>query len=118
MREEDYSDLKDTIESSGFFTSFHRDGVDGLSLVLASTRSGERLHGNSFKVSRKAGRWYLVTWSPVLYLIPPVADLPALCLDCLRSSSSPIAVVPHEIVSRYGLREISEEDDEGEGSAT
>ena len=67
-----------------------------------------RLHGNGFRVSLKAGRWYLFTWLPAYYLIPPGADLPALCLDCLRASRSPFPKVPADIAGRYGLVEMSE----------
>jgi hypothetical protein len=63
-------------------------------------------------MSLNAARWYLVTWSPVFYLIPPGADLTALCLECLRASRSPISEVPHDIASRYQLLEVSEKNDD------
>jgi hypothetical protein len=78
--------------------------------VLVSHCTEGRLHGNSFRVSLKAGRWNLVTWVPVFYLLPPGADLIARCIDWLRASRSPIPTVPSDIASRYHLLEVSEED--------
>lgn len=110
MREEEYTGIKTAVEAAGFFTTFHPNGDGGVWIVLVSRRTEGRLHGNSFRVSLKAGRWYLVTWSPVFYLIPPGANLTAVCLDCLRASRSPIPEVPPEIASRHQLLEVSEED--------
>ena len=107
MRKEDYTEIKEAVEEVGFFTTFHPSGADGVWIVLVSHRTEGRLHGNSFRVSLKGGRWYLVTWSPVFYLVPPGADLTGLCLDCLRASHSPIPEVPPEIARRYQLLELS-----------
>jgi hypothetical protein len=110
MREEDYFEIKRAVEGAGFFTTFHPIGDGGGWIVLVSCCTDGLLHGNSFRVSLKAGRWYLVTWVPAFYLVPPDADLPALCFDCLRESRSPIPEVPPEIARRYQLLEVSEED--------
>jgi hypothetical protein len=110
MREEDYAEIKKTVEEAGFFTTLQPNGDGGVWIVLVSRCTEGQLHGNSFRVSLKADRWYLVTWSPVFYLVPPGADLTALCLDCLRASRSPIHVVPPDIASRYGLLKVSEEE--------
>jgi hypothetical protein len=110
MREEDYTEIKEAIETAGFFTTFYPNGDEGGWIVLVSRCREGQLHGNSFRVALKAGRWFLVTWSPVFYVLPPSADLIALCLDCLRASDSPIPTVPPEIASRYQLLEVSEED--------
>jgi hypothetical protein len=110
MRMDEYTEIKDAVEGAGFFTTFQSDGHRGLSIVLVTHRTDGRLHGNSFCVAHKVGRWYLVTRAPVFYLVPPGAALPALCLDCLRSSHSPIAKVPSGIANRYGLVEVSAEE--------
>jgi hypothetical protein len=110
MRKEDYTEIKEAIEEASFFTTLQPNGDGGVWIVLVSRYTEGRLHGNSFRVSLKAGRWYLVTWSPAFYLVPPHADLIALCLDCLRASRSPIPEVPPEIGARYQLLEVSEED--------
>jgi hypothetical protein len=110
MRAENYTEIKEAVEKAGYFTTLHPNGDEGVWIVLVSCRTEGRLHGNSFRVSLKTGRWYLVTWSPAFYLVPPGADLTALCLDCLRASRSPIPEVPLDIASRYQLLEVSEED--------
>jgi hypothetical protein len=108
MKEEDYTEIKEAVEKAGFFTTLHPNGDDGVWIVLVSHRTEGRLHGNSFRVSLKGGRWYLITWSPVFYLVPPGADLNTLCLDCLRACRTPIPAMPPEIISRYRLVEVSE----------
>jgi hypothetical protein len=110
MRAEDYTELKNAVEEAGFFTTFQFTDDEGVWIVLVSRYTEGRLHGNSFRVSLKAGRWYLVTWSPIFYRVPPSEDLTALCLECLRASRSPIGRVPPEIARRYQLVEVSEED--------
>ena len=115
MRQEDYAQIKDAVERAGYFTTFHPCGDDDDWLIVLVTRcTAGRLHGNSFKIRAEQGRWYLITWAPVAYLIPAAADLEALCLECLRSSEGAFPVVPPEIVSRYGLARIAEEDEEDE----
>jgi hypothetical protein len=110
VRKEDYTEIKEAVEEAGYFTTLHPNGKGGVWIVLLSHRTEGRLHGNSFRVSLNGGRWYLVTWLPVFYLVPPGADLTALCLDCLRASHIPIPKVPPEIASRYQLVEVSEEE--------
>ena len=110
MREEDYTEIKKAVEQAGFFTTLHPNGDEGVWIVLVSHCTDGRLHGNSFRVSLKAGHWYLVTWSPTFYLVPQGADLTALCLDCLRASRSPIPAVPPDFANRYQLLELSEDD--------
>ncbi len=109
MREEDYTEIKKAVEEAGFFTTLHPNGDGGVWIVVVSSCTEGRYHGNSFRVSLKAGCWYLITWSPAFYFVPPDADLPALCLDCLRASCSPIPEVPPGIARRYQLLEVSEE---------
>lgn len=110
MQEEDYTEIKKAVEEAGFFTTFHPNGDGGVWIVLVSHHTEGRLHGNSFRVSLKAGRWYVVTWCSEIYLIPPDADLIALCFECLGASRIPIYDVPPDIVSRYQLLKVSEED--------
>jgi len=110
MQEEEYTDIKLAVEEAGFFTTFQPFEDDEVWIVLASHRTEGVLDGNSFRVSLKGGRWYLVTWALVYYLVPPGADLTALCLDCLRVTHKTISQMPAKIVSRYQLVEISEEE--------
>ena len=110
MREEDYTEIKRAVEEAGLFTTLHPNGEGGVWLVVVSCCTEGRLHGNSFRVSLKVDRWYLVTWLPAFYLVPPNSNLLALCLDCLRASPSPIPEVPAEIACRYQLLKVSDED--------
>jgi hypothetical protein len=109
MRQEDYAEIKDAVEKAGFFASFQPYDADEefrWLIVLVSRCTEGRLHGNSFRLSLEQGQWHLITWSPVEYTVPAIADLTALCLECLRASGTPIPVVPPDIASRYGLQEL------------
>jgi hypothetical protein len=108
MRKEDYAEIKAAIEGAGYFTTFYPygdDEADGWMLVLVSNWSEGMLRGNSFRLYKVEGQWRMITWANVEYLIPARADLRALCVDCLCASAAPIYSVPSEIVSRHGLIE-------------
>ncbi len=65
--------------------------------------------GNSFWLSERAGGWYLSTWAPVGYRIPPEQDIVALCSACMSVGTTAMWRVPPDIVARFGLEELSEE---------
>src|SRR3974390_934058 len=65
--------------------------------------------GNSFWLSEKAGEWYLSTWAPVGYRIPPGQDMVALCSTCMSVGTTAMWQVPPDIVARFALQELSEE---------
>ncbi|HYV28083.1 MAG TPA: hypothetical protein VFA77_11150, partial [Candidatus Eisenbacteria bacterium] len=64
--------------------------------------------GNSFWLSFQENTWYLSTWLPVCYRIPPSQDVIALCAACMKFGTSAMYRVPEEIVARFGLDEIDE----------
>ncbi len=63
--------------------------------------------GNSFWLSRKQGTWYLSTWLPVGYRILPDQDLVALCSACIGGASA-MYRVPHEVIKRFRLQELED----------
>lgn len=60
----------------------------------------------SFWLSQAEGTWYLSTWLPVRYRVPPNQDILALCSACVEAGTSPGYRVPAEIVARFKLQEI------------
>jgi hypothetical protein len=108
--DQDYTEIQRAVERAGFFTTLNPQGDDGDWLVLASRRTKGRLHGNSFRLAVKGGRWYLVTWTPAYYVVAPGTDLTSLCLDCLRASPSPLTTVPPDLAARHQLVEVSEDE--------
>ena len=99
-----YKPIATAIEAAGFHTSFekHSDGFERLVCVSHRDPDG-RLYGNSFWVSAKEGRWYLVTWLPHCYAVPQEVDLGQLCIECLRLSRTPIYSLPENVVQKYKL---------------
>ena len=65
--------------------------------------------GNSFWLSEKIGEWYLSTWAPIGYRIPPGQDIVALCSACMSVGTTAMWRVPPDIVARFGLEELSEQ---------
>jgi hypothetical protein len=66
--------------------------------------------GNSFWLSQKLGTWYLSTWSPVGYRIPPGQDLVGLCSACMSLGKGAMYRVPPDIAAQFGLQELSVEE--------
>jgi hypothetical protein len=62
--------------------------------------------GNSFVVSHREGVWYLSTWLPAYYRLPPNQDIVQLCSACMAVGSSAMYRVPAELIARFGLVEI------------
>src|SRR5260221_256963 len=63
--------------------------------------------GNSFWLSRKQGTWYLSTWLPAGYRVPADHDLVALCSACMGGPAA-MYRVPREVIERFGLQELEE----------
>jgi hypothetical protein len=64
--------------------------------------------GNSFWLSHIEGTWYLSTWLPVCYRIPPNQDVVSVCLACMATGTSAMYRVPPEISARFGLQAIDD----------
>ena len=65
--------------------------------------------GNSFWLSEKMGEWHLSTWAPIGYRIPPGQDIVVLCSACMSVGTTAMWRVPLDIVARFGLAELSDE---------
>jgi hypothetical protein len=68
--------------------------------------------GNSFWVTKVAGRWYLFTWVPIGYSLPEAADVAAVCRTCMGVGESAMGRVPSEVIQEFGLVELTEEEAE------
>lgn len=78
--------------------------------LVVSTQQGPVWpnRGNSFTLSHREGTWYLSTWSPVHYRVPPQQDIVQLCLTCLAVGEAAMYRVPPEIVTKFELQEIDD----------
>ena len=84
----------------------HMQGEDQL-VVSAQEGPVWPNRGNSFWLSRKQGTWYLSTWLPAGYKVPPEQDLLAVCSACMGGPSARYRVPP-EVVARFGLQELED----------
>ncbi len=77
--------------------------------LVVSTQEGPVWpnRGNSFWLSHRQRTWYLSTWLPAGYRVPPDQDLVALCAACM-SGPSAMSRVPAEVIERFGLQELRE----------
>ena len=57
----------------------------------------------------KGGAWYLGTWLPVGYKISTDQDLVELCSACMVGKSA-MYRVPEEVVARFQLQELGDEE--------
>ena len=73
--------------------------------LVISRRSGLALPSgsNSFWITNDEGIWYLSTWSPTYYRVPPEADLIGLCEVFAHFGTQAQAEIPAEIVKQFGV---------------
>ena len=62
---------------------------------------------NSFWVACHEGAWYLSTWLPAIYRIPPDQDVCEVCSGVLASSDRAVYTVAKEYVRKYELTRLS-----------
>ena len=105
MQPDPYTSLTDALTRAGF--TAQRPLPDQLTI---STQPGPLWpdQGNSFSVSHREGVWYLSTWSPVHYRVPPGQDLVEICAACMALGKSAMYRVPPELVARFQLLEIDD----------
>jgi hypothetical protein len=79
--------------------------------LIVSTQQGPVRpdRGNSFMLANREGVWYLSTWLPVHYRVPPKQDVVQLCSACMAVGASVIERIPPGIVSQFELLEIDAE---------
>lgn len=65
--------------------------------------------GNSFWLSRRDEVWYLSTWLPAGYRVPGDKDIVGLCSACMIEDAA-MYRVPADVVARFGLHELSEDE--------
>jgi hypothetical protein len=66
--------------------------------------------GNSFWLSNQRGAWYLCTWAPNCYRVPPEMDLVTLCEAFADFSLYAQGEVPPHLVERFRLTKLSIEE--------
>jgi len=64
--------------------------------------------GNSFWVHEHDGVWYICTWTPYAYRLPPEGSIASLCLECMSHGTTAMYRVPEELIDKYQLAELSE----------
>jgi hypothetical protein len=105
MLADPYNAVEDALTRAGLTAQRTRQDQ-----LVVSSGEGSMLPAgeNSFWLSQIEGTWYLSTWLPVCYRVPPKADMVSLCLACIAAGTSAMCRVPPEISSRFGLQEIDE----------
>lgn len=80
--------------------------------LVVSRQSGAVMpsSGNSFWVTHQEGSWYVCTWRPTCYRFPSRADLAALCIEFVDFGESAQPRIPHRMVDKYHLIELSDEE--------
>jgi hypothetical protein len=107
MNPNSYADLTNALQDMGL--TGQQKNPDQL---IVSTQLGPVWpnRGNSFWLSLQNGTWYLSTWLPACYRIPAGEDVVALCAACMKSGAAAMYRVPDEIIGRFGLELISDDE--------
>jgi hypothetical protein len=90
-----YEQLLEALHSQGIYGRMYRD--DQLALPIRVWLSWK-------------DHWYISTWMPACYLIPDDVDIVALCKECMSSGSRSFHLIPEDIVYRFRLVMISDEE--------
>src|SRR5262245_59985625 len=56
------------------------------------------------------GQWFISTWTPAPYPVPPEVDIVELCEACLTVEASPFYEIPPDICRRFGISRMAWED--------
>jgi len=57
------------------------------------------------------GQWYISTWVPAVYLVPPDAEIADLCQECLEATDGgSFYIIPERIALKYRLKRLDNED--------
>lgn len=104
---ESYSAVSDALAAEGLVGQQTRSDQ-----LIVSVQQGPVWpdRGNSFWLSRQESTWYLITWSPVCYRIPKEQDVVALARECVEVEACAMHRVPSDIVTRFGLHELDDEE--------
>jgi hypothetical protein len=107
MQSDPYEALEKALAKVGLVGERHRPWQ-----LVVSRQAGSVWpdRGNSFWLTHSRGTWYLGTWSSVCYRISRDQDIAALCAMCMSVGTSAMYRVPQEIVERFGLRELGEDE--------
>ena len=107
MHFESYSAVSDALAAAGLVGQQTRSDQ-----LIVSVQQGPVWpdRGNSFWLSRQESTWYLITWSPVCYRIPKEQDVVALARECVEVEACAMHRVRSDIVTRFGLHELDDEE--------
>jgi hypothetical protein len=83
-------------------------GVD--QLVISRQYPALPFGSNSFWITNIGETWYLSTWSPTCYRVPPEADLIGLCEVFVHFGTQAQAEIPAEIVKQFGVIRLTDEE--------
>src|SRR5580765_182910 len=80
--------------------------------LVVSRQNGPVLpfDGNSFWISRQHGVWYLCTWAPNGYRVPPETDIVRVCEAFANFGTYAQPEVPAPMIERFGLSKLTGEE--------
>ena len=102
---ETYRPIVDALHARSVTTYFQGEEQ----LVISRQYPAMPFGSNSFWITNKEGIWYLSTWSPTCYRVPPEADLIGLCEAFAKFGTEAQAEIPAKMVKRFGVIGLSGE---------
>ena len=65
---------------------------------------------NTFWVTFRKESWFIVTWLPAPYRVPAAQDISVICESVFKSSATAIYTIAPELVERFGLRRLTDDE--------
>ncbi len=86
--------------------------LQGPDQLVVSRQCGPALpfSGNSFWNTHHEGSWYLGTWAPTCYRVPPEANLIRLCVEFVDHGRQAQPRVPLRLVKKHRLVELTNDE--------
>ena len=107
---DDYTSLKDTVETAGYFTTPMPIKVSGDRMVCASKQDQYGLSGVSFWVAKRGIEWFIAAWGGSIYKLPPNTHIEAAAIDALRTHQGTPFDFSEEFKARFSLTEVTGEE--------
>jgi hypothetical protein len=102
-----FSEIEQSLRDRGISARQQRPGQLVLSRQRGPVWPGA---GNSFWICRLDAEWYVCTWAPYYYRVPPsssVLDVTEAFVDVGKSAQP---CIPAELIARFGLVETDHDD--------
>jgi len=98
-----YAEVGKWLESKGI--GCYLQGPDQM---IVSEKNPAMPGSNCFWLTLRETDWYIGTWLPAAYHVPPAQDIQEVCESVFRSSTTAIYSISNDLVTRFNLHRLTD----------